>query len=247
MEALEGPSEWTELCVQCTAGVNRHQLCVLSCSAFDSSSTCFVFFTSAVSLATLLEEATGSEYVCRPDRSSICKARDLSSDTWSFYKAKTNPPPRLSFPYLFITTLNHPLTLNEGPSSIPSLFLLYSISLIPLRLPTSLFGWVTARWSWSTERRESSLIWWKHFRVWPSSPSGPFTSLGLADLKHSGNPRWSSVVLALTWNLLWMLLHTYNMLSAAWLMRCWSCALTSAKGNNAGWNTHKLSQEMARK
>lgn len=55
---------------------------------------------------------------------------------------------------------------------------------------------------WSTERWESSLIWWKHFRVWPSSTSGPFTGLGLADWKHSGNPQWSSVVRALTWNLL---------------------------------------------
>lgn len=147
----------------------------------------------------------------------------------AFYKAKRKKKQAslLSFPYRFNTTLNHLLTLSVGPPSISSLFLLYSISLIPLRLPTSLFGWVMARLSRSTERRESSLIWWKHFRVWPSSPSGPLTGLRLADWKHSGNPRWSSVVLAPTWNLSWTLLHTSHLPSATRLMWCWSCASTS--------------------
>lgn len=88
----------------------------------------------------------------------------------AFYKAKRKKKQAslLSFPYRFNTTLNHLLSLSVGPPSISSLFLLYSISLIPLRLPTSLFGWVMARLSQSTERRESSLIWWKHFRAWPS-------------------------------------------------------------------------------
>lgn len=75
--------------------------------------------------------------IAQSARRRICS---VTQGAFKKRREKKSPASLLSFPYLFNTALNHPLTLSVGPPSIPCLFLLYSISLIPLRLPASLFG-----------------------------------------------------------------------------------------------------------